>query len=68
MFKDLLKGIEGITKSKLNIDIVEDNIITHRRQICNKCPYRDPVKDKCTLCGCKLQHKTRLIKCSCPQK
>ena len=37
-----------------------------RRGICDVCPERDPVEDKCRQCGCNNDLKIRIRTSSCP--
>ena len=37
-----------------------------RREICNSCEHRKPLKDKCALCGCPLASKIFACFEKCP--
>lgn len=63
---DIMRGAKGLAKSNLNIDIASEDVINSRLNICDSCSKKDNTKDKCTACGCKLYHKTRLKSESCP--
>jgi len=39
-----------------------------RAETCAGCPYADPERDECSLCGCPIDAKTPLASESCPKQ
>lgn len=62
--KEFVKGAKSVAKSVAGVGLAEENIIATRKEICNKCEFREG--GKCGKCGCFLRHKTRLASESCP--
>ena len=67
------KGAAKIGKSVLGVGIADGATIDARRATCRVCDEIDPPKPAaihnatCKLCGCRLQHKTRLKGEQCPE-
>ena len=39
---------------------------SRRMSICRKCPYYEIDKNKCGVCGCKMEFKSLLATSKCP--
>tara|TARA_B100002019_G_scaffold289549_1_gene305403 strand:+ start:3574 stop:3891 length:318 start_codon:yes stop_codon:yes gene_type:complete len=37
--------------------VATEDALENRRETCNKCEHRKPLKDKCSLCGCPIEAK-----------
>jgi hypothetical protein len=59
-----LKIIDIIIGTFKNIFKLDNEISKSRMEICSECKDRD--KNKCSLCGCILESKTRLKNAECP--
>lgn len=62
-----IKGALGISKSLMNIN-TNDELSKKRLNICRKCDKLEIKynKEKCSVCGCYLKHKTRIKSETCP--
>jgi hypothetical protein len=47
---------------------VDEETRQQRREICNKCPRRNPKMDTCRMCGCFLKLKIKLATEECPER
>jgi len=69
--KDILKGIDGISKAMVGMDKVDEETYKKRKNICVTC---DKIKmkngdfksSKCSMCKCWLRYKIKLNKEKCP--
>lgn len=64
----LAKGVVGIAKNVLNIDILPIEVIRNRMSICSKCEYNNRIEGyaQCIKCACIISLKAKLAKESCP--
>ena len=46
--------------------IVDKAISKKRQEICNGCEYRKKLLNRCSVCGCFLSFKTKLLSAECP--
>ncbi len=64
---DIIKGIKGISKSILGIDIVNNqDLIDKRLSVCLQCDRMDKKNNRCLECGCFLKYKITLVDEKCP--
>ena len=63
--KNIINGFYNALIRSEDIEI----IAKARLAVCKACPYIDKgAIDRCGVCGCVLQAKTRAIKSECPKK
>jgi len=71
--KKLARGVVGLTKAALNINVAPDDVIEQRRATCRACEFASPCTSNplrfctCTACGCVLKAKTKIASESCPK-
>lgn len=71
----VVHGVVGLTKAVTHIDRASDEVIQHRREVCQKCPMAAPCQNPknkgkvctCTKCGCFLKAKTVVAAEKCPE-
>lgn len=71
--KDLIMSeytIVNVVKDALtgNLKFVSKQTSSYRMFICQGCPAYNPKWKKCTVCGCFMPLKTKLVKASCPME
>lgn len=62
------KGVKGLVKSSLGIDLASEETIKKRKEVCYKCEYL--IKQtflKCGICKCYISAKVRIKSESCPK-
>ena len=65
-FNEIVNGYSNLVKSKLGLSSEEDEkIFQARRTICNACSKKTE-NDRCSMCGCPLEAKTRSLITNCP--
>jgi hypothetical protein len=52
--------------AKTNSPIVPKYIYEYRQKICNECPFHKKFLNRCSICGCFMSIKTKLLNSSCP--
>lgn len=70
--KKIVEKVSEITDGVKNkITGKQEEIAKHRMEICLQCDDRKSysfMPDRCGICGCILEYKTRSMKSSCPKK
>lgn len=51
-----------------NLEFADDATIHMRRSLCDACEVRNTTVDMCTVCGCFLPAKIRLLESECPME
>jgi hypothetical protein len=46
--------------------LAEDDVVEARQALCDPCPFRD--EDRCSVCTCDIEAKTRLNTEKCPKR
>ena len=65
--KQIVNGATNYAKLLAHIPNSEvEKISKLRMRVCNLCPNRDTVLNKCKICTCFLGLKTRSMESSCP--
>jgi flavoprotein len=70
--KDVIHGVKGVTKAVLGVDRAPSELIKKRLAICKVCPKASRKRadgislNKCTVCGCYLELKTKVKSETCP--
>lgn len=71
IFKNFLQAIWRIlVQIKSNKPLIVDkSVLKYRQSICNKCPFqiKSLTYTKCSICGCFIKAKTKLITEACPK-
>lgn len=52
--------------AKSGFKLEDDQVAISRFQICMSCPYLKKETAQCTLCGCMMDKKTKMMGASCP--
>ena len=76
--KRIAHGTVGLTRSVVaattGAGLADAATIERRRSICRACEHAVPCRRKphrfctCARCGCRLKHKTRLVRERCPER
>lgn len=62
---NIINGFYNTLIRKPDIEVISKA----RLAVCEECPFiQKGVMDRCGVCGCVLQAKTRAIKDECPKK
>lgn len=62
MFNDMFNA----GKDLINQDFVSDDEAVHRLAICEACEHYWSITTQCSLCGCIMPIKTKLMHVECP--
>jgi hypothetical protein len=78
--REFVKGVVGLTKIALQIDLVDEPTIKARRDVCRRCEYSTKNKERlntpslgltnksmCTECKCFIMGKSQLKQEECPK-
>tara|TARA_Y100000817_G_scaffold293553_1_gene266624 strand:+ start:4023 stop:4382 length:360 start_codon:yes stop_codon:yes gene_type:complete len=68
MASNLLRSIKNAGKKILKGEkLSADSIVSEKRlEICNQCPKFIKEQGRCSLCGCFLKAKVRIVSETCP--
>lgn len=62
--KDTINDINQAVKDALSMNYVDEEEKERRLSICDTCEHKKG--NKCNLCGCFLNYKTKLTNSECP--
>lgn len=71
--KDILNGIDGISKAMLGVNKADEKTQKERKRICLSCDKikikdDDFSKSRCSVCKCWLRYKIKIKSQKCPLK
>lgn len=61
-------GLREIAKDVLagKVVLAEAELANERLKVCQKCDAYQKLLKKCSVCGCMLELKTRMVRAECP--